>query len=347
MAVGKLRMKGDADDAPILPRKRRRRSRSPSDDARRPSRDLDDDESTRVPKPSGSGSRTAATADDDGLVLNWTTTSPRLAAKLLSLGTDSAFRQKLFDAMAEDEPLDSLEAEYGFTVPSRWRNGTGTTYAHAGMAKSGLEAMEEEEYAEYVRRNMWRRTHRQEVIAMEERDREAKRKERELKEARRKQREDERERKRRAEQREQKKAERERQGHREAYTAKWASLNASKAAAPNGAHLQFSDIPWPVYPPRDSPISADSLTSEAISRFLLDPVAGPSSAELDSAGVRDVLRAAIRSYHPDRFRRHADRLSDGRERALEWGLKVSQVLNTLVETYQRQRQGPNLPDSQR
>lgn len=316
---------GETEEGARPPRKRRRHAtRSPSVDP--PATATDDiDESARPPpaRPSyvrdedNPMNRRRRQDEGEELVINWTTTSPRLAARLLTLKEDRLFREKMFAALEEDEPLDALEAQYGFTVPSRWRPG-GHDYASGGMAKSGLEGMEEEEYCEYVRKNMWRRTHREEVAAMEAREKETKRKERELKEAKRKAAEERREKDRKDKEKAARHAQKERKKHRDAYVVKWATLNdASQTSA-----LRFSDIPWPAYPPNQS------FSLEAVSDFLLDHL-GP-----DTTIRREALRTAIRTYHPDRFERHLIRLPEEtgeRAKARDIGLRVSQILNEMNE----------------
>ncbi|GKZ33256.1 hypothetical protein AbraIFM66950_003094 [Aspergillus brasiliensis] len=84
----------------------------------------------------------------------------------------AAFRESLFDALGDDEGAAYWESVYGQPIH---------TYSVPEIPKGPngeLEAMDEEEYAAYVRRKMWERT-REGMLAEEERLREERRKVRE------------------------------------------------------------------------------------------------------------------------------------------------------------------------
>ena len=73
------------------------------------------------------------------------------------------FRQKMFDAMEDDERLDSLEAQFNDFVqlPERWRtSGTGKNKMNVleedGYMKMDPRYMDDEEYAEWIRVGMYR-----------------------------------------------------------------------------------------------------------------------------------------------------------------------------------------------
>jgi len=73
------------------------------------------------------------------------------------------FRQKMFDAMGDDERLDSIEAQFNdfARVPDRWRtSGIGKNRANVfegdGYAKMDPKYMDDEEYAEWIRVGMYR-----------------------------------------------------------------------------------------------------------------------------------------------------------------------------------------------
>ncbi|KAI1384610.1 uncharacterized protein F4822DRAFT_415708 [Hypoxylon trugodes] len=69
------------------------------------------------------------------------------------LGSEAAFRESLFDAMADDEGAAYWESVYGQPVhiysPTR----------PAADGSGALEQMSEDEYAAYVRQKMWEKTH--------------------------------------------------------------------------------------------------------------------------------------------------------------------------------------------
>ncbi|EFX00219.1 hypothetical protein CMQ_7221 [Grosmannia clavigera kw1407] len=72
------------------------------------------------------------------------------------LDPDAAFRQSLFDAMADDEGAAYWEAVYGQPVHEYAREARQKT---AGPDTDGLAAMTDDEYVDYVRRRMWERSH--------------------------------------------------------------------------------------------------------------------------------------------------------------------------------------------
>ncbi|KKK12375.1 hypothetical protein ARAM_006105 [Aspergillus rambellii] len=78
------------------------------------------------------------------------------------LSPDTAFRESLFDALGDDEGAAFWESVYGQPIH---------TYAFpggSGERDAGLEQMTEEEYACYVRSQMWKRT-REGMLAEQER----------------------------------------------------------------------------------------------------------------------------------------------------------------------------------
>jgi hypothetical protein len=73
------------------------------------------------------------------------------------------FRQKMFDAMGDDERLDSIEAQFNdfAQVPARWQtSGTGknkvNVFEEDGYVKMDPRYMDDEEYAEWIRVGMYR-----------------------------------------------------------------------------------------------------------------------------------------------------------------------------------------------
>ncbi|KAF7560325.1 hypothetical protein G7046_g3822 [Stylonectria norvegica] len=68
-----------------------------------------------------------------------------------TLDPDAAFRESLFDAMADDEGASYWEGVYGQPVHA---------YSHDKVGPTGkLEQMTDEEYAAHVRQKMWEKTH--------------------------------------------------------------------------------------------------------------------------------------------------------------------------------------------
>lgn len=104
---------------------------------------------------------------------------PDIRCGTSSLPPDVAFRESLFDALGDDEGADFWQGVYGQPIHNYSRTYTDTDTGELGV-------MDDEQYAQYVRRKMWERS--AEGI---EAAREAKRREqRQEKEARRKERSD-------------------------------------------------------------------------------------------------------------------------------------------------------------
>lgn len=77
------------------------------------------------------------------------------------LDPDAAFRQSLFDAMADDEGAAYWEAVYGQPVHEYAEEAKARQQQAGGGGKAGpdgVSAMNDEEYADYVRRRMWERS---------------------------------------------------------------------------------------------------------------------------------------------------------------------------------------------
>lgn len=84
-----------------------------------------------------------------------------------SLPPDAAFRESLFDALGDDEGAEFWQGVYGQPIHNFSR-----TYADAETGE--LETMDDEQYAQYVRRKMWEKSAEGLHAAREERRRERK-----------------------------------------------------------------------------------------------------------------------------------------------------------------------------
>lgn len=189
------------------------------------------------------------------------------------------FREKMFDAMGDDERLDSMEArlnEYAH-IPDRWRTDGGSSRLNVFEGDDFLKldptTMDDEEYAEWIRAGMYRyvticwfmwysidkasmrrKTHAEEYTE-KQRQKAAKAARRAEEKAR--QAETARLEKAAEEERKQRKLERERRrfdSAREDYNARWVRLLATAAdiatentqAKNDMTTLSFDDIPWPI-----------------------------------------------------------------------------------------------------
>lgn len=91
------------------------------------------------------------------------------------MSPDAAFRESLFDALADDEGADYWQSVYGQPIHEYSRPSTENKQGE-------LEQMTDEEYAAYVRARMWEKTHQ---AASEERERRRRERENAAEEAKR------------------------------------------------------------------------------------------------------------------------------------------------------------------
>ncbi|KAI5863147.1 hypothetical protein GGS23DRAFT_609601 [Durotheca rogersii] len=213
------------------------------------------------------------------------------------LDPDAAFREALFDAMADDEGAAYWEHVYGQPLHIYGRaGGGGGSDAHDNTDGGGedgkprpLEQMDDEEYAAFVRRKMWEKTHEG---LLEER-------------ARREQRRREDEERRAEEARLARDVERslrrgEERRRRRAWRTRWDEYVAAWAAwdgAPAG-------VPWPVRSGRRDDVLADDAAA-AVQDFYVLGAGPPSGDEPESAeDARDLLATLKEErvrWHPDKM----------------------------------------------
>lgn len=105
------------------------------------------------------------------------------------------------------------------------------------------------------------------------------------------------------------------------YGERWAGISRSP-----GERLSFVKIPWPTV---RRPTDSTGITKENIREFLLSPY---HSKDVSN---RDRIRAALKLWHPDKFKRTLDRVED-KDRALveEVAGAVARCLNGLMEEIQ-------------
>lgn len=222
---------------------------------------------------------------------------------------EANFRAKLFDAMEDDERLDAIEARFNaYRVPERWES-TGTK-----SSKDNPDYMDDDEYAEWIRRGMWERRHKQEQEQQEREREERKARERRQKRDQARLEEDAR------------RARREREIRKanatfEQYLSSWTALTSNLSTR---TVLFLKDIPWPMNPP---PRSALDVTADAISSFLL------SQSHSLNRPRKQRIRDALLIYHPDRFDKWVSMIEDNaeKEKAREIAGEIVRVLNSLAE----------------
>ncbi|KAL1710167.1 hypothetical protein EV121DRAFT_193408, partial [Schizophyllum commune] len=265
---------------------------------------------------------------------------------------EQAFREKMFDALGDEERLDGIEAQFNdyAHVPNRW-GGSATTrervyHDEDSFLHTDPQHLDEEEYAEWVRLGMYRRTHAAEY-AEQERQKAAKASRKAEERARRKE-----------TRRLEKAAEEERRlrrAHkdamrfaeaRERYEERWKELLAEQST--DASLLTFVDIPWPILAAhrhhakddKNPRLTVEDLTLDSISAFLL-PASKPSKAENTDADAveearkkerKERLRASYLRFHPDKFEgRLMKRVHpDHQEGVKEAVGAVVRALNTLM-----------------
>ncbi|EJU04916.1 hypothetical protein DACRYDRAFT_104809 [Dacryopinax primogenitus] len=216
---------------------------------------------------------------------------------------DAGFRRKKFDELAYDAGQDSAQAAYARHVPSRW-------------GRSGAPAeMEEEEYAEWVRRGMWRRTHMQEVEEAEAAARQREEREKERRAFREREKREARERERRREVRRREKELKGKLDAWEAYERGWGRMAELE-------RVRWEDVPWPVF---EHPSAPEELTGERMREFLF------SDAHSSGKGKKERVREALLRWHPDKFEgRWMGRVREGEREMVREGMgRVVRFLGEL------------------
>ncbi|KAK8050571.1 hypothetical protein PG994_012301 [Apiospora phragmitis] len=199
------------------------------------------------------------------------------------LDPEAAFRESLFDAMADDEGAAYWEGVYGQPIH---------VYANARPSAEGggeLEQMTDDEYAAYVRQKMWEKTHQGLLEERARREEAKKAKDDKEAEARRLTRQME-ESLRRGEDRQRRRSWREKY---EEYAAAWASWDGT-----------LEGMSWPVAKNSSSSSSAEraEISPETVRDFFvngLDPI------EIGESVFLAKLKEERFRWHPDKIQAEA------------------------------------------
>ncbi|KAI9782371.1 MAG: hypothetical protein M1839_005244 [Geoglossum umbratile] len=210
------------------------------------------------------------------------------------LSPDDAFRESLFDAMADDEGAAYWEGVYGQPLH---------LYPKDKLGPHGeLEQMTDEEYTAYVRAKMYEKTH-QHIVEERARREAAKERQSRVREEDRKTRQENEaferrisESLRRGEERKRKKRQQERW---EKYSKAWQDLGSTEPDTEAGQIKQTKDarhrIPWPVETGRFS-----DITREAVEKFFLN-----ASSTCETVGESPYPLALLKTervrWHPDKM----------------------------------------------
>jgi len=247
---------------------------------------------------------------------------------------ETHFREKLWDALGDDEGLDGVNARFNdyAHIPDRW--------SRDKHDAANPQYMDDDEYAEWLREGMWKRKHAREYEEQAKRDAEkaaqrARQKEIKAETARIERAALEREESRRKERRRQQEEE-----YRQQYEHRWKALLDPRTR--DHGPLTFGDIPWPLFLARHegrrvsrAELHVEDITPEAISAFILPDVNGttsPGKGDDVSRRNRDKLKETLLRFHPDKFNgRFMHRVSASDvESVREAVAQVARVLNVLL-----------------
>jgi hypothetical protein len=194
-----------------------------------------------------------------------------------------AFRESLFDAMADDEGAQFWEGVYGQPIH---------TYPNVKEGPTGeLERMTDEEYTAYVRAKMYEKTHQHLIEEKARRDAAKKERERLAKEGAKQEKEAEKFRRKveeslkRGEERKTRKAWSEKW---DAYMKKWEDLGKGEVGK-----IALASIPWPVESGKRKDVDL-----KEIERFFLY---APSSGQPTELQLGKVLKTERVRWHPDKI----------------------------------------------
>ncbi|KAI1878094.1 uncharacterized protein JN550_000276 [Neoarthrinium moseri] len=187
------------------------------------------------------------------------------------LSPETAFRESLFDAMADDEGAAYWEGVYGQPIH---------VYSNAKANPQGgaLEQMDDDEYAAYVRQKMWEKTHQGLLEERARREEKRKAQDEKAREARRLTKEME-ESLRRGEER------RRRRG--------WKSKWEAYAQAWSGWDGEVDNMSWPVHSER-----REDITSENVRDFFVN---GLDPLEIGEKEFVAKLKEERVRWHPDKI----------------------------------------------
>lgn len=302
----------------------RSRSESPMRNSREHNRDDDEEDWSEKPQP---------LRDDD---VPYLFAPHQTLADLRRELEEARFKEKLFDAMDEDQRLDQIEYSLNAHIPSRYAHSTTNSQPSSSGAGVDPSQMNDEEYAEWIRKGMWERSHKSEVDAEKQRERDREHRRERDRRARDEIDKEEKEREgKRRRLREEKEKRRKQDAYRE-YKNRWDQLTRASAAVASSASttsssssyslVPFSSLPWPTFSP---PLHADDLTKDSIASFLL------SSEHIDARDKtrKQRTREALLAYHPDRYvGRYLMAIEpDERDRVRELVVRITTLLNALAE----------------
>lgn len=225
-----------------------------------------------------------------------------------ALDPDAAFRESLFDAMADDEGAAYWEGIYGQPIhiyPQEAPN----------RETGELERMTDEEYAAHVRQKMWEKTH---AGLMEERARRARRREERARSDR------EAEARAEEERRIQREVERSlRRGEERRRRREWAERFRDYGAGWEGWDGGTDKIPWPTKSGRRKDVDEEEVRAFFVRGLDLETLGEKEfAARLKEQRVR---------WHPDKVQQKLGGREKADERVMKDVTVVFQVIDTLYD----------------
>ena len=225
-----------------------------------------------------------------------------------ALDPDAAFRESLFDAMADDEGAAYWEGIYGQPIhiyPQEVPN----------RETGELERMTDEEYAAHVRQKMWEKTH---AGLMEEKARRAKRREERARRDR------EAEARAEEEMRIQREVERSlRRGEERRERREWAERFRDYGTSWEGWDGSADKIPWPTKTGRRKDVEEEEVRALFV-----------RGLDLETLGEREFaakLKEQRVRWHPDKVQQKLGGREKADERVMKDVTVVFQVIDTLYD----------------
>jgi hypothetical protein len=200
--------------------------------------------------------------------------------------SEALFRESLFDAMADDEGAQFWEGVYGQPIPK-------LPMEKEDPVTGRLEKMTEEEYAAYVRAEMYKKTH---AHLLEERERREKARKEHAKmneEARRKMEEEDAFRQQVEESLRRGQERKSRAQQAAAWKQRWSDYVSRWDALGDAAQGSDWHVPWPVLSGKRQDVS-----KEEVEAFFIN---APTAGEPDRAELLKTLKAERVRWHPDKI----------------------------------------------
>lgn len=214
------------------------------------------------------------------------------AASFKYANSDDAFRESLFDAMADDEGAAFWEGVYGQPINVYDR-------PEVEGERGELEMMDDEQYAKHVREKMWEKSHQHIIEERAERERErenAKERKRRDEEARRQWEQAEKTRLKEGKQRSEMKARNQSHKRWGEYLENWTTIMEGTQVDVNDGGKKAKgyqpSIPWPVQSGELSDISR-----ETVEQFFLSAL---TSTKYRSRDFINILKLERVRWHPDK-----------------------------------------------